>query len=220
MSSASPLPLATTGLIGLNVLVYALHWINLQRASHNDQADQGPGGRFNLFASTGPEGWALRPTQLWTSPRTEWPTVMSSVFTHANLAHLVLNMYGLWRFGGPLEQSLASSSGAAGPVNRKEAAVKMLVLFLGSGILTNLVYATIHGAGQNGTTGAAGVVGASGAISGISAAYFLRFGERRNMQAWLAYQVAGLLLASGSNVSYSSHLIGFVVGALLYWLIV
>jgi membrane associated rhomboid family serine protease len=177
-------PWTIFSLMGLNILIYVIHLTNVKRPW------------------TEPENSVLVPREFIRNPAAEWPRVMSAMFSHANLLHLVFNMAALYQFGLPLEHSLGGG--------------RVLAIYMGSGLLTNVMYSLLYG---NRPQGGIGIVGASAAISGLSAAYFLHYADRRNMQTWLAFQVAGAVLAAGSGISYISHLIGFGVGALIYFLI-
>jgi membrane associated rhomboid family serine protease len=188
-------------LMGLNILVYALHVINQRGAPWSTLRD-------SLLVSTAPlgkladatlENMALIPSDFYQAPGEEWKTLIGSMFTHANIAHLAFNMAALYRFGRPLEHAIGPGS--------------VFLIYMVSGILTNLIYALGNRKSQ------VGIVGASAAISGIGAAYFLEYADQRNMKTWLMFQIAGALLAQGSGVSFVSHLIGFAVGAIVYLLL-
>lgn len=166
-------PLVIYTLMGLNVLLYFLISGNLDNVS-------------------------LVPERLMNDVRTSWPRVVSSLFAHANLVHLLFNMSALYQFGVPLEKSIGSAH--------------LIAIYLLSGIGANLAYSATH------SKSSIGLVGASGAISGVMAVYFLRFAERRQMTTWLIYQVMGLLIAQNSNIGFSAHLYGFSIGALYYYL--
>lgn len=72
------------------------------------------------------------------------------------------------------------------------------------------MYSLTHKEQQN------GLLGASGAISAVMAAYFLEFADTKNMTSWLLFQLLGAFLATQSNISYSSHLWGFLFGAIIW----
>lgn len=140
----------------------------------------------------------LIPSQFVSKPSENGYRVVSSVLGHADLLHLFFNMYALWTFGSPLEKAI-------GPWHT-------LGLYAFGGIGSNLLYSLVYRKSD------VGVIGASAAISSIAAAYFLQFAEHKSMANWVTFQLVGLLLYSQSNISYASHLIGFVLGA-LYFLI-
>jgi len=189
-------------LMGLNILVYALHVANMKNApwaeAVKEKLQKAPPLLSSLSEAT-LETMTLVPGDFYRAPREKWPTIVGSMFTHANLAHLLFNMAALYKFGRPLEHAL-------GPL-------RVLLIYMASGLGTNLIYAVGNRKSQ------VGIVGASAAISGISAAYFLEYADRRSMRTWLMFQITGALLAQGSGVSFVSHLIGFAIGALVYTLL-
>jgi membrane associated rhomboid family serine protease len=93
-------------------------------------------------------------------------TVFSSMFMHANLLHLLGNMWFLWIFGDNIEARL----GALG----------YLLAYLAVGVAATLAY----GAFNAGATLPA--VGASGAISGVEGLYFVACPRHRvKVFVWL-----------------------------------
>ena len=188
-------PSAIWVLIGLNTLVFLLE-------SYNDVSNQVrgvvPGARRTLANAT-VESTQLVPFEFVANPREEWPTLISSMFTHANFPHLMFNMLSLYQFGRPLNSAL-------GPW-------KVLLIYFLGGIGSNVIYTLRH------KESSIGLVGASGAISAVMAAYFLAFAERGNLVTWGLFQVLGLLLAGNSNVSFESHIWGSLIGILVYWMV-
>jgi len=122
----------------------------------------------------------------------------TSMFMHANLAHLLMNMAVLYQFGSLLERCYGSE--------------KFAVIYCVGGVLTSLlsfVYIYIMFK-TNGTF--INLVGASGAISlllGVLA--FLDASSRKGL-------VIAILLMSfapvamGVNVAWYAHIIGFALG--------
>lgn len=180
--SGTRLPKAVFLLIGLNSLLYLMQ-PSREKGMSKTQSLRG----------------ALIPSELTRNPRENAGTVVSSMFTHANLSHLLFNMLALYQFGRPLENVYGFW--------------KTLLIYFGSGVGANLMYTLTH------TEQNIGLVGASGAISGVMSAYFLEFLETKDMTQWLLFQVGGALLASQSEISYSSHIWGFIFGAILFGLL-
>ncbi len=141
------------------------------------------------------EDWALIPERDGFDKQN-----VTSIFTHANVEHLVYNMMALYLFGAPLEKSI-------GPWNTG-------AIFLFGGIASNLLYSLVYRKSQ------VALVGSSGAISAIAAAYYLHFAKHRSMATWILFQLLGLLLFARSGISFASHLLGFVAGAVGYYVIV
>ena len=122
----------------------------------------------------------------------------TSMFMHANLAHLLMNMAVLYQFGSLLERYYGSE--------------KFAVIYCVGGVLTSLlsfVYIYIIFK-TNGTF--INLVGASGAISlllGVLA--FLDASSRKGL-------IIAILLMSfapvtmGVNVAWYAHIIGFALG--------
>ncbi|HBQ64327.1 MAG TPA: rhomboid family intramembrane serine protease [Clostridiales bacterium] len=150
--------------------------------------------------------------------------LLSSIFLHGGLFHLISNMWVLWIFGDNVEGSMGHG--------------RFLVFYLICGILANLTqYAFGPGSGIP-------TIGASGAIAGIMGAYFLLFPTARIttliplgfiplfiripavifLPIWFLTQLySGTVqtLADGrvsSGVAWWAHVGGFVGGALLHWL--
>ena len=141
-------------------------------------------------------------------------TLLSALFIHANLLHLVGNLLFLLIFGLPAERSLG--------------AWRFLVLFLAGGALANLAAALLMGAP------ARSIIGASGGVSAVIGAYLALFPNARlgvvvPLGLWLEFiRVPAAVLIGlwavlqlaftfvGPNfgaVAWWAHLAGFCVGA-------
>jgi len=147
-------------------------------------------------------------------------TLLTSLFLHRGLAHLVGNMLFLSIFGGNVEQAIGHA--------------RFLVLYSLGGVVSGLVHVAASVAFAMNTL--APTLGASGAVSAALGASVLLF-PRRWLRAhffrfllpvpafvavgiWLAFQVgAGLgLFGSGGpagGVAYGAHIGGLIAGALL-----
>jgi membrane associated rhomboid family serine protease len=149
-----------------------------------------------------------------------WPLV-SAMFLHANLLHLVSNLWFLWVFGDNVEDRLGHG--------------RYLLFYLVCGVASFLVY----GLSAPGSTVPA--LGASGAISGVLGAYLFLFARARILTLvpiiiipWLVEVPAFVFLgvwfllqffygmvpgASGQGgVAWWAHIGGFLAGFLLCWL--
>lgn len=136
-------------------------------------------------------------------------------FLHAGLAHLALNMFGLWMFGGELERVWGS---------------RRLGLFYAVSVLTAAVaQLTVTAiAGSNAPT-----VGASGGLFGLLIGFAMVFPHRKvtpllppiPMPAWLFVTLYGLVelilgvTGSARGVAHFAHLGGLLGGWLVirYW---
>ncbi|MGI8635078.1 MAG: rhomboid family intramembrane serine protease [Segetibacter sp.] len=147
-------------------------------------------------------------------------TLVTSMFMHGGIAHLLGNMLFLWIFGDNIENSLGH--------------IKYLVFYLLCGILAGLshVFASLI-LGQNLLIPC---MGASGAISAVLGGYILLF-PTRGVHVWMffffvvtipAFVVVGLWFVfqvmnglgtlggeEAGGVAYGAHIGGFVFGLFL-----
>ena len=144
-------------------------------------------------------------------------TMITSMFMHGGIMHLLGNMWFLWIFGDNIEQDLGR--------------VRYLLFYLLCGILASLAHVLLN------TSGAASLVpslGASGAISGVMGAYLVLHSHRRvtvlllrivtqvpgfvAVGLWFVFQLVssmGVLGGTDSGIAYAAHIGGFVAGAAL-----
>jgi membrane associated rhomboid family serine protease len=135
----------------------------------------------------------------------EWWTVVTYMFVHAWLAHIVFNMLTLWMFGPRLEHVWGCRS--------------FLQFYLWCGIggaIAHLLFAR-H----------TSVIGASGAISGVLVAYALRwpdeevyvFGVIPMKSRWLIAAMIGMnvifALSPSSGIDWTAHVGGMAFGWVL-----
>ena len=166
----------------------------------------------------------------WELSATNYLPFITNSFMHANIWHLVINLWVLWLFGAPLEQRW-------GPV-------RLLAVYAIAGIVASLAH---FAANLQSTVPA---LGASGAIAGILAAFALLHRNARVrvvsfaflfpwmyewraivfVVLWFAFQVgAGLLELYGDlygvgvdaqgGIAWWAHVGGFVAGAVLVQLL-
>jgi membrane associated rhomboid family serine protease len=141
--------------------------------------------------------------------------LLSSMFLHGGLDHLLGNMLFLLALGllveGPLGAGLFSA------------------LYLTAGAGAGLAWLGWHGDGPG------AVIGASGAIAGLMGAFCVLWGRRRVrffywffvvfdyvrapalvlLPLWLGWELLQMWLSAGSRVAYSAHAGGIAAGALL-----
>jgi membrane associated rhomboid family serine protease len=153
-------------------------------------------------------------------PSSDWFTLFTSLFLHANLIHLGGNLLYLWIFGNNIEDTL-------GPFR--------FVVFY---VLSGLGGHSAHLATNLGSP--IPTIGASGAIAGVLAAYLLRYPRARVLSLiflvffvrlirvpaaivilfWLITQVLGGVSELGSpvrgGVAWFEHLGGFVAGLVFF----
>jgi membrane associated rhomboid family serine protease len=223
------IPFVNYALIVANILVFVF----LQQLGAND--------RFTYAFATVPEeivtgqdekesvtikdpvkGEVIGQIQLEPTPWSVYITLLTSMFMHGGLAHLIGNMLFLWIFGDNLEDILGH--------------VRYLIFYLVCGVLASLAHvgATFLFKGNPLIPS----LGASGAISGVLGGYVLLFPFRRvtvllfrvlttvpawvALGLWFAFQlINGLgVLGGGSQVggvAYGAHIGGFLAGLVLVY---
>jgi len=126
--------------------------------------------------------------------------MFTSIFAHANIIHLALNMYTLWVFGMALEPVLGRA--------------RYLALFLISGFAGSVGVLLL-------ASPVVPVVGASGAIFGLFGAFFIiqrRLGGNGTQMLVLLALNLGIGFLPGFNIAWQAH-VGGLVGGLLVGLI-
>lgn len=199
-------PLVTIGLIAANIIVY-LYTLTLQ-----DLALE----RFIM-------GYGLVPASLLgNAPRIHAPvpgalTLVTSMFLHGGLFHLLGNMLYLWIFGNNIEDVLGR--------------FRFLIFYLLCGIFAAAVHIILN---PNSTMP---MVGASGAIAGVLGAYLITFPRARVLVLvfiiffittaripafwvlgfWFVMQLLYVSsdVGAGANIAYTAHIGGFLIGMLL-----
>ena len=148
-------------------------------------------------------------------------TLITSMFMHGGIAHLLGNMLYLWVFGDNIENSLGH--------------IKYLFFYLMVGVVASLTHVfSVYLFGQNDLLP---VLGASGAISGVMGAYLRLFPYKKVkilfiifivrvpaflvLGLWILLQVSdgvGMLGGSqGTAIAYGAHIGGFLAGLLLIY---
>ena len=211
-------PLVTIFLILANVVVFVYQW------------KLGPTGAQAFVYRMGAVPWEITHFQEFTEfpvPfRSDIPnvlTLLTSIFIHGGLFHLLGNMLYLWVFGDNVETLM-------GPL-------RFLVFYLLAGVAAGLSHVVIE---PNSTVP---MVGASGAISAVLGAYIVRFPRARvhmlvflfifirviripsliALGLWFGLQVINGLGAlgggeRGGGVAWFAHIGGFVAGMILVFL--
>jgi membrane associated rhomboid family serine protease len=144
-------------------------------------------------------------------------SVLSAMFLHGGLLHLVGNMLFLFVFGNNVEDRLGR--------------VRYLIFYIACG------YLATYGFALSDPTSEQTLVGASGAIAGVLGAYLVLFPRARVTSLvpflffipvwlpawvvlgswfvlqWLYFQ--GAATAEGAGVAYLAHVVGFAAGVVL-----
>jgi membrane associated rhomboid family serine protease len=138
-------------------------------------------------------------------------TLVTSLFFHANLLHLGLNMLFLLIAGDGCERAMGSS--------------RFLVFYLACGVLSGLFHAYLN------STSSIPTIGASGAIFGVLAAFAILFPFRWLISlfgfvpvpipaiifVFLTILTETAYVASGAveNIAHTAHIGGFLAGVFL-----
>lgn len=196
----------TVGLVALNVAIYLLEASGMQDAAIASFAVI----PAELLA-TGPLFPVSDPgEQLLALP--EPFTLVSYMFFHGDLFHLLGNMLFLWVFGDNVEDALGH--------------LKFLFFYLACGVLAGLAHAWMVPDSGN------PLIGASGAVAGVISAYLmlhprvrvwvlafkaipLRISAALALGLWIAIQVAMVLLPEVGPVAWWAHIGGLIAGAVL-----
>ena len=154
--------------------------------------------------------WSLSTIQI--SAGTVWQ-LLSSVFIHWDVLHILGNLYFLYAFGRLPESRLGAG--------------RMVGLFFITGLVGNVVFLMLN-LGED-----TYLAGASGAVSGILGYYFARFPTHRvglslfftvlrvpallYLGVWFLFQTLYATVRD-DQVAHSAHVAGFIAGAVLAWL--
>jgi membrane associated rhomboid family serine protease len=170
---------ATFGLIAINVAVYL---VVITQAAEVSDPRLSP-----LFLDGALLGVFMRVDG-------EWYRLVTSMFLHVGLFHLVCNMAGLWWLGTIVERSLGT--------------LRFVLLYFVSGLAGSagaLVFSHAYDI----------TVGASGAVLGVMGALLVLEWLRTGSILWYAVGYIALLLAisfSGAGLSFGGHLGGVLGG--------
>ena len=155
------------------------------------------------------------------TPVSVYITLLTSMFMHGGLMHLLGNMLFLWIFGDNVEDDLSH--------------VRYLAFYLTTGVAASLAHVTSTFAfGENPFIPS---LGASGAISGVMGGYLVLHPHRRvtvimlrmltevpgyvAVGLWFVFQlisafgVIGQGPQAGGGVAFTAHIGGFIAGVIL-----
>jgi membrane associated rhomboid family serine protease len=201
-------PWLNYGMIGINVIVFI--WEAITTGFFSD-----PRAVEEMFMTYG-----AVPDRLFNDFPASAPTILTSMFMHGGIGHIIGNMIFLFVFGDNIEDRFGR--------------IKYLLIYIGWGAVAALAhsaYAVSTGGGE------IPAVGASGAISGILGAYLVMYPRAKILTAlavffiyfiripvlvyipfWFVMQVVLALIgqlgpAGEAGVAYLAHIGGFVAGA-------
>lgn len=193
LKSLAPTPWLTYGLIAVNILIWAI------TVALGAGIMTVPTEKLLLWG-----GNSASEVQ-----RGEWWRLLSAMFLHSGLMHLLMNMIGLASAGITVERIYGRRL--------------FVLLYIGSGLLGSAL--SLHFAAQHAVS-----VGASGAVFGITGALLVGiFQHRKNLPANFAKQTASSLgvfilysLLQGlsrQGIDNAAHIGGLVGGCLLAYLL-
>ncbi|MEX0610992.1 MAG: rhomboid family intramembrane serine protease [Pirellulales bacterium] len=225
-------PFVNYSLIAANILVFVL----FQRMGENE--------KFTYSFSTVPREIATGEDQVTPDREVEHPitgqrvpvpglqptpisvyiTLLTSMFMHGGIAHLLGNMLFLWIFGDNVEDTLGH--------------LRYLLFYLVCGLIASLahVFTTVAMSGAGSEESLIPSLGASGAISGVLGGYIMLHPHRRvtvfmfrmitqvpayvAIGLWFLFQLLSGLGALGEGsqaggVAYAAHIGGFIAGLVL-----
>jgi len=209
---AKNFPYVNIGLIVINVIFF------IYELSYGHEVD-----RIIFALGFVPARFLAHQSENWLNPAGFLP-VFSSMFLHANLIHLLSNMWMLWIFGDNVEDCMGHG--------------RYLLFFLLCGL------ASVGAQTISDPHSTIPMVGASGAISGVLGAYFLTYPHARILTLlpiviffylielpayfflgfWFVIQFLQGSLYSlnseqipGGGVAWWAHVGGFAAGVMLLW---
>lgn len=139
--------------------------------------------------------------------------ILTSLFLHANVLHILSNMWFLWLYGDNVEDRFGH--------------LPFIGLYFVSGIAGNLIHAAITFFRPD-----VPVIGASGAVAGIMGAYLVLFPHARIrclfliiiypiffklrafwlLGGWMLYEFLNAFATPQDNIAHWAHIGGFAVG--------
>jgi len=201
-----PFQFVTLSLIAVNIAVYLVQSGGMDHLAVASFAVI-PTDLINVRYIGGP---ALGPLDRFAIP--EWATLVSYMFFHGDVFHLLGNLLFLWVFGDNVEDALGH--------------MKFLVFYLLCGVAGGLLHTAISS--ESGTP----LIGASAGVAGIIAAYLmlhprvnlwilvmrvlpLRVSAAFALGLWILMQVIMVLMPQVGPVAWWAHIGGLIAGALL-----
>lgn len=197
-------PFVTIALIIINILIFGIEMTLGGERALSDFFDK----------------WALIPQQLTSQFSSEAITLISSMFLHGGLMHLVGNMWFLWVFGDNIEDRLGH--------------IPYLIFYILCGILAGLAQLVFD------LDSLIPMIGASGAIAGVLGSYLILFPKvkintliffviRKKLSAlvvlgfWFAMQLFNGIgsfseTAAEGGTAFFAHIGGFIAGMILIFL--
>jgi membrane associated rhomboid family serine protease len=198
-----PFQAATWSLIAVNVAVFI--WQQTIGTEAVNALDFGAGViPASLFGTA-----KLPPDLVLTRPEF---TLLTYMFLHGNIWHLLGNMMFLWVFGDNVEDAMGS--------------LRFIFFYLICGVVAGLAHALLN------TGSEAPLIGASGATAGVIAAYLMLYPRVRVwilafariplrlaawfvILSWIAVQIIFLFAGGDGSTALWAHIGGFAAGIVL-----
>lgn len=201
-----PFQYVTIFLIAANVIIFILSYTGIQSQSQLSFAVI----PNELWSASILGGSATGPNDTIAVPES-W-TLVSYMFLHADILHIVGNMLFLWVFGDNVEDSMGH--------------FRFLVFYIACGVFAALFHSWML------PDSSIGLIGASGAVAGVIAAYFLlhpkvsvwvlvmriipvKLTATWVLGAWIVMQFVMVMLPQVGPVAWWAHIGGLVAGAVL-----
>lgn len=133
-----------------------------------------------------------------------WVAVLTSMFLHGDLLHLLFNMWSLWIFGNNVEEAFGH--------------LRYLLLYLVGGVVATLAFVALNPDSTD------PLVGASGAIAAALGAYAVLFPAHRilTLLGWFLIPLPAIIFLAfwffaqfglgGTNTAWEAHVGGFIFG--------
>ncbi|MFD5819117.1 rhomboid family intramembrane serine protease [Streptomyces sp. NPDC127038] len=178
---ASDPRLVTKVLIGLNLALYLVQ-VSVGDAFTNN---------FDLF------GRALLSGEVQGVAEGQWYRMLTSMFLHGSITHILFNMVSLWWIGGPLEAALGRA--------------RYITLYFVSGLSGSALTYLLAGPNQPS-------LGASGAIYGLFGAIAVLY-RRLNydMRPLIGLLIVNLIITFNPsfNIAWQAHVGGLIAGVVV-----
>jgi membrane associated rhomboid family serine protease len=136
-----------------------------------------------------------------------WVAILTSMFLHGDIAHLLFNMWSLWIFGNNVEEAFGR--------------LRYVLLYLVGGVVATLAFVFVN------PRSTVPLVGASGAIAACLGAYAVLFPGHRilTLFGWFLVPLPAVLFLGlwffaqfglgGTNTAWEAHVGGFVLGVVV-----
>jgi rhomboid protease GluP len=208
-------PIATTFLVTLNILVFAYGMLSGSQTqiiqnygfipnhlfSENNEKGIGINTLDESVRHDSLSSLPLQQSNQESSPPLSYSlvTLFTSMFIHANIAHIAFNLLALVYLGGYAERAIGIP--------------RYLLVYFMSGIAAALFHGAIASHILN--SGDVVLIGASGAISGVLGIAAVSGNTRAYY--WLVFQIVFAVVGSVSAlpIAFTAHVGGFIAGALI-----